>query len=65
MEKDKYLVLGFEPERVLSNLMFVAGHLVAPAHVAYWSALHYYGSTEQSPLTVFAATTRKVHDKIQ
>ena len=59
VEKGKYLVLGFEPERVLSNPLFIASHLVAPAYIAYWSALHYYGFTEQAPLTVFAATTKK------
>ena len=59
VEKGKYLVLGFEPERVLSNPLFIASHLVAPAYVTYWSALHYYGFTEQAPLTVFAATTKK------
>ena len=59
VEKGKYLLLGLEPERVLSNPLFIAGHLVAPAYVSYWSALHYYGFTEQVPLTVFVATTKK------
>lgn len=58
-EKGKYLLLGFEPERVLSNPLFIASHLVTPAYVSYWSALHFYGLTEQAPLTVFAATTKK------
>jgi predicted transcriptional regulator of viral defense system len=58
-EKGKYLLLGFEPERVLSNPLFIASHLVTPAYVSYWSALHFYGFTEQVPLTVFAATTKK------
>jgi predicted transcriptional regulator of viral defense system len=59
VEKGKYLLLGFEPERVLSNPLFIASHLVTPAYVSYWSALHFYGFTEQVPLTVFAATTKK------
>jgi predicted transcriptional regulator of viral defense system len=59
VENGKYLVLGFEPERVLANPLFIASHLVAPAYVSYWSALHHYGFTEQAPLTVFAATTKK------
>ncbi len=59
VEKGKYLVLGFEPERVLSNPLFTASHLVTPAYVSYWSALHFYGFTEQVPLTVFVATTKK------
>jgi predicted transcriptional regulator of viral defense system len=59
VEKGKYLLLGLEPERVLSNPIFIASHLVTPAYVSYWSALHYYGFTEQVPLTTFVATTKK------
>jgi len=59
VEKGKYLLLGLEPERVLSNPLFIASHLVAPSYVSYWSALHFYGFTEQVPLTVFVATTKK------
>lgn len=59
VEKSKFLLLGLEPERVLSNPLFIASHLVAPAYVSYWSALHFYGFTEQVPLTVFVATTKK------
>ena len=59
VEKGKYLLLGLEPERVLSNPLFIASHLVTPAYVSYWSALHFYGFTEQVPLTTFVATTKK------
>lgn len=59
VEKGKYLLLGLEPERVLSNPLFIASHLVTPAYVSYWSALHFYGFTEQVPLTVAVATTKK------
>ncbi len=59
IEKGKYLLLGLEPERALSNPLFIASHLVTPAYVSYWSALHFYGFTEQVPLTTFVATTKK------
>jgi predicted transcriptional regulator of viral defense system len=59
VEKAKFLLLGLEPERVLSNPLFIASHLVAPSYVSYWSALHFYGLTEQVPLTTFVATTKK------
>jgi len=59
VEKGKFLLLGLEPERVLSNPLFIASHLITPAYVSYWSALHFYGFTEQVPLTVFVATTKK------
>lgn len=59
IEKGKFLLLGLEQERVLSNPLFIASHLVAPSYVSYWSALHFYGFTEQVPLTTFVATTKK------
>ena len=59
VEKGKYLLLGLEPERVLSNPLFISSHLVTPAYVSYWSALHFYGLTEQVPITTFVATTKK------
>jgi predicted transcriptional regulator of viral defense system len=59
VEKGKFLLLGLEPERVLSNPLFIASHLLAPSYVSYWSALHFYGFTEQVPLSTFVATTRK------
>jgi len=59
VEKGKYLLLGLEPELVLSNPLYIASHLVAPAYVSYWSALHFYGFTEQVPLTTLVATTQK------
>jgi predicted transcriptional regulator of viral defense system len=59
VERGKYLLLGLEPEMVLSNPLYIASHLIAPAYVSYWSALHHYGFTEQVPLTTFVATTRK------
>ncbi len=59
VEKGKFLLLGLEPERVLANPLFIASHVATPAYVSYWSALHYYGLTEQVPLTIFVATTRK------
>ncbi|MCB0236607.1 MAG: hypothetical protein KDI07_22525 [Anaerolineae bacterium] len=59
VENGKYLVLGFEPERVLANPLFIAGQLVTPGYISFWSALHFYGFTEQAPLTVFVATSKK------
>jgi predicted transcriptional regulator of viral defense system len=59
VEKGKFLLLGLEPARVLANPLFIASHLVAPAYVSYWSALHFYGFTEQVPLTTFVTTTKK------
>lgn len=38
----------------------IASHLADPMYVSYWSALNYYGLTEQVPTTVFAATNEQV-----
>lgn len=59
VEKGKYLLLGLEPEHVLANPLFIASQLTAPAYVSYWSALHFYGFTEQAPIMTFVATTKK------
>lgn len=59
VEKGKYLLLGLEPERVLSNPFFIATQLATPSYVSFWSALHHYGLAEQVPQAVLVATTQK------
>lgn len=62
IEQGKYLLLGLTPERVLSNPLYVGYNLVTPAYISFWSALHFYGFTEQGPRTTFVATTRRKKD---
>lgn len=39
---------------------FVIGsYIVSPYYIAYWSALNFYNMTEQTPFTVFLATTKR------
>ncbi|MBC7121096.1 MAG: hypothetical protein H5T33_05945 [Candidatus Methanosuratus sp.] len=59
IEKGKYVVLGYEPARVLANPFFVATHVVRPSYVSFWSALSYYGFTEQAPRKVFLASIHR------
>ncbi|MCZ7393038.1 MAG: hypothetical protein ABOK23_12155 [Candidatus Methanoperedens sp.] len=59
VERGKYLLLGFEPERALSNPFFIASRIVYPSYVSFWSALNFYGFTEQVPVVVFLASARK------
>ncbi len=59
VERGKYILLGFEPERVLSNPFFIASRVVYPSYVSFWSALNFYGFTEQVPVMVFLASARK------
>jgi predicted transcriptional regulator of viral defense system len=41
----------------------IASYLVSPYYIAYWSALNFYGFTEQTPFTVFVATTRRAKNR--
>lgn len=59
IERGKYLLLGLNPERVLSNPAFIGSQMVVPAYLSYWSALNYYGYTEQVPAVVQIAVTRR------
>lgn len=59
LERGKYLLLGLTPEQTLSNPLFIASHLVTPAYVSFWSALHFHGLTEQAPRRVFVTVTRQ------
>lgn len=58
----KYLLLSLESgltDLFLGNELVVGSKLVSPYYLSYWTAIHYYGWTEQVPRTVFIATTRK------
>lgn len=59
VEKGKYFLLGFEPEKVLSNPFYLANKIHFPSYISFWTALNYYGFTEQVPFTVFVAATVK------
>lgn len=59
VEKGKYILLGFQPERVLSEPFFIGTKIIIPSYVSYWSALNFYGFTEQIPKTVFVASTKR------
>ena len=61
IERGKYLIIPLESEKGKYTLHeFVIGsYLVKPSAISYWSALHYYGFTEQIPSTVFVQTTAR------
>jgi predicted transcriptional regulator of viral defense system len=65
LERSVYMIIPLEagPERTWSeNALVIVPHLVQPAAVAYWSALHYWSLTEQVPQTVFVQCTRRKRD---
>ncbi len=67
IEKGKYIVipLGAEKGKYTLNEFVLGSYLVDPCIISYWSALNYYGFTEQIPRTVFIQTTsRKKHQEV-
>jgi len=61
IERGKYMVipLGAEKGKYTLNEFTLGNILVDPCIIAYWSALHHHGLTEQIPLTVFIQTTSR------
>jgi len=61
IEKSKYLIipLGSEKSKYTLHEFAIGSLLVEPYAISYWSALNFYGFTEQIPLTVFIQTTTR------
>jgi predicted transcriptional regulator of viral defense system len=61
IEKGKYLIipLGAEKGKYTLHEFVIGSTLIKPYSIAYWSALNYYGLTEQIPNTVFMQTTAR------
>lgn len=57
IERGKYCRYNFRDEQVIGSF------LVPDGAVAYWSALHHYGLTEQFPNSIFIQTTYPKQDK--
>ncbi len=61
IEKGKYLVIppvAWKTGKFTEESMIIAAQLIDPYYVSYWTALHFYGWTEQPSRTVFIATTK-------
>ena len=68
IEKGKYLIipLGAEKGKYTLHEFIIGSTLIKSYSIAYWSALNYYGLTEQIPTTVFLQTTaRKKNQEIK
>ena len=55
--RGRYVVTGGSGEN-LGLSFYIGTRLVEPCYVGFWSALNFYGWTEQAPRTVFIANTR-------
>ena len=67
IEKGKYMIipLGTEKGKYTLHEFIIGSILVSPYAIAYWSALNYYGMTEQIPTTIFIQTiSRKKKQKL-
>jgi predicted transcriptional regulator of viral defense system len=67
IQKGKYIIipLGAEKGKYTLHEFVLGSYLVDPCIISYWSALNYYGFTEQIPRTVFIQTTsRKKHQEV-
>jgi len=66
IEKGKYMIIPLDSKKGEYTLHeFVIGSLlVEPYCIAYWSALHFYGFTEQIPRTVFIQTTSRKKNRM-
>ncbi len=62
LEKGKYLIIplsaGMEGHHT-ENELIIASHLVSQYYVSYWTALSYYGYTDQPSRTIYIATTKQ------
>jgi len=66
LSRGNYLILPLEagPNPTFTEHEFViASHLISPYYISYWSALNYYGMTEQVSRTIFIATTKRKLEK--
>ena len=61
LEHGKYMIvpLGAKKGKTTLHEFVIATILVRPAVIAYWSALHHHGLTEQIPRTIFVQTTAR------
>lgn len=61
IEKGKYIVipLGAEKGKYTLHEFVLGSYLIDPCIISYWSALNYYGFTEQITRTVFIQTTSR------
>jgi len=62
IEKGIYLLnlsIAGEHREFSEKGIIIASHLVNPYYISYWTALNFYGWTEQPSRTIFIATTKQ------
>jgi predicted transcriptional regulator of viral defense system len=62
IEKGKYMLIPFGVDSVepyTESHFVIASKLISPYYIGFWSALHFYGYTEQLLNTIFIASTKR------
>lgn len=62
IEKGKYMLIPLNidsSEPYTENHYIIASKLIDPYYIGYWSALHFYGYTEQLLNTLFVVSTKR------
>lgn len=62
LEKGKYMILPLEAglEAVYTEHEFIiASSLIQPYYIGFWSALNFYGLTEQVPMIIYVASLKQ------
>ena len=49
-------------EEIEKGKYLLVPHLIDPSYIGFWSALNYYGMTEQTPRVVFVVTVKRKRD---
>ncbi|MBC7361471.1 MAG: hypothetical protein H5U06_04210 [Candidatus Aminicenantes bacterium] len=68
IEKGKYVLvpIGIDSsEPYTENHYIIASKLVNPYYIGFWSALHFYGYTEQLLNTIFIVSTKRKNNLLQ
>ena len=66
LENGKYLIIPLdagEESTYTEHEFIIASNLISNYYIAYLSALNFHGMTEQTPFTVFVATTERKKDR--
>ncbi len=56
IERGKYILKDVLNEL---DILEIVSHLFSPSYIAFWSALHFHGMTDQVPRRTFVATTKR------
>lgn len=65
IERGKYLLIPARAgyDAAWSEVsFFIVSHIINPYYIGFWTALHYWGMTEQAPAVVLVATPKRRRD---